>query len=394
MTIKKTGHHPDYLLFLGVLGLSLFGIIMISSASVVMSYLATGKSTYYLYHQLGSLGIGLVGFFIAYKINYNFWRKIAPIFILINIILLVAVFLPGIGFGYGGARRWIKIGVFTFQPTEAIKLSLIFYLAAWFEKKGEHLKSVLYGIIPFIIVIGLISGLIIAQPDLGTMFLVVSIAGTMFLVAGAELSHIFVLGGAGITTIIALIKAAPYRMARFTIFLNPGAESKGMGYHINQALLAIGSGGLLGLGFGQSRQKYNYLPEAATDSIFAIIAEELGLIRSLLLISVFVFIIYRGIKIAKNAPCIFSRLVALGITTWIAFQVAINLASMLSLVPMTGVTLPFVSYGGSSLILLLFATGILMNISKYTQEVGSAYSNRRRWNWRAYFPGLSRRFRT
>jgi len=388
-------HFPDYILIIIIFILALFGIIMISSASVVMSYLATGSSTYYLYHQIGSLAIGFFLFLIALRINYNFWKKVAPIFLFLNIILLIAVFLPVIGFEHGGGRRWIKIGTLTFQPSESIKLALIFYLAAWFEKKGKDIKDALSGTIPFVVLLSFVSLLIILQPDMGTMTTIGIISAVMFFAAGAQFSHIVLMGGAALAGIFVLIKTAPYRMARFMIFMNPGADPGGIGYHVNQALLAIGSGGLWGLGFGASRQKYNYLPEAATDSIFAIIAEELGLIRTILLIILFLYLAYRGLKIARNAPCTFSRLVALGITSWISFQALINIAAMTALLPLTGIPLPFISYGGSSLISNLLAVGILANISKYTQKDENATNIfHRRGDWRAYLSRRRRRQRS
>jgi cell division protein FtsW len=210
----------------------------------------------------------------------------------------------------------------------------------------------------------------------------------MYLVAGASMSHIWALAVAGVATVFALIKFEPYRMARFTIFLNPSADQSGAGYQINQALLAIGTGGLAGLGFGQSRQKFNYLPEAATDSIFAVTAEELGFFRSGLLVVAFLIIAYNGYKVAEKAPDRFSRLLAVGITTWICFQALLNIAAMLSLVPLTGVPLPFISMGLSSTIMLLLASGILINISRFTTgETRESRSNRRR-NWWAYLTGF------
>lgn len=389
--IKPRAHRPDYLLALSVFVLSLIGVVMISSASVVMSYAATKSSNYYFYHQFSSLILGIILLFVATRINYNFWRKAAPWLLFINILLLFLVFIPGIGHSAGGAQRWIKFANITLQPTEFIKLTLILYLASWLEKKGKEIKNVLYGTIPFLVIIIFIAFLIMLQPDLSTMAIIVATAAIMFFIAGANLWHISWIGGAGVLIIWTLIKTAPYRMARFTIFLNPSADPKGMGYQINQALLAIGSGGLWGLGFGRSRQKYNFLPGASTDSIFAIIAEELGLIRASVIIFLFLFLAFRGFKIAKDAPCTYSRLTAVGITSWLVFQAFFNLASMLSLVPLAGVPLPFLSYGGSSLIASLIGIGILMNISKYTKsEVIYEGSSSRGRNRRSYL-SFSRR---
>jgi cell division protein FtsW len=224
---------------------------------------------------------------------------------------------------------------------------------------------------------------------MGTTSVLAVTAGIMFFIAGASYFHIIGMGAAALAGVWFLIKTAPYRMARFMIFLNPSADAKGTGYHINQALLAVGSGGLFGLGFGRSRQKFNYLPEASTDSIFAVIAEELGMIRASLLIILFILFAIRGYRIANNAPDTFSRLVAIGITTWIVSQAFINIMAILSMIPLTGVPLPFISLGGSSLMTLMFACGILLNISKHAKE-GERNANRRigRGNWWSYLTGL------
>jgi cell division protein FtsW len=280
--------------------------------------------------------------------------------------MLIAVFLPGIGRSMGGASRWIEIGSMSFQPSEIAKLTFTIYLAAWLTKKGEGIKDFQTGFIPFVLILGIIGFLIIKEPDMGTMSIITAIAAVMFFVAGASWQHI-VLGATSIIAfLIVLIKAAPYRMQRLMVFLNPSQGNLDVAYHINQAILAIGTGGLWGLGFGKSMQKYFYLPEAHTDSIFAIITEELGFIRALLVIIVFMLIAWRGYRIAKEAPDSFSRLLATGITTWIIFQAIANLAAITGAMPLTGVPLPFVSYGGTSLIILLASVGILLNISKQT----------------------------
>lgn len=356
----------DYIFLLCVLAISLFGLAMIASASMVVSIENYANNYHYLIRQLIAFGIGLVILFATSQIDYRFWRKNAIWFLAIALILLLLVLIPGIGHRIGGARRWIGIGSFTFQPTEFIKLSLIIYLAAWLEKRSENIKTFFSGFLPFAVLLGLIILLIMSQPDLGTTLVIVGVASTMFFVAGASLLHIlFGMGILGVVVFI-LIKAAPYRMQRFLVFLNPSVDTQGSSYHLNQALLAIGSGGLWGLGFGQSRQKYLYLPMPHTDSIFAVIAEELGFIRTSFFLFVFLFLIFRGYQIARGAPDNFARFLAVGITSWILIQAVVNIGSMLNLIPMTGVPLPFVSYGGSSLVMLLAACGIMLNISKST----------------------------
>lgn len=359
---------PNYIFALVVFLLTFFGLVMIASSSMVMSLEKYGNSYSYVVRQIGSLIIGLILMYIAAKIDYRFWKKNATWLFLITILLLILVFVPGLGVKINGASRWIGIGSKMFQPAEIVKITFIIYLAAWLDKKGENIKHLVSGFLPFAILVGLVGFLMIKQPDLGTMSVILLTSAIMYFASGAKLSHLG-LGAGGIVILLGiLIKAAPYRMQRLLVFLNPTADSQGTAYHINQALIAIGTGGLWGLGFGQSKQKYLYLPMAHTDSIFAIIAEELGFVRTSLILVVFIFLGIQGFKIAKNAPDTFSRLLAVGITSWILIQVFVNIASMLALVPMTGVPLPFISYGGSSLMFLLAAVGIMLNISKNSQR--------------------------
>lgn len=358
---------PDYLLALTVFLLCLFGMVMISSASIVLSGERFGHNFYYVTHQLISLAVGLVGLLVAYFIDYRFWRKISLILFLISLILLLAVFFPIIGKSFGGAHRWIGFGGFLFQPSELIKLTFIIYLASWLEARGEQIKEFRAGFIPFVFLTLVLGFLIMSQPDLGTFAVIVGTAVVTFFIAGAKPLHLLAgVAGAAVLFVI-LIKAAPYRLQRFFVFLNPKAETLGAAYHINQSLIAIGSGGLWGLGFGQSKQKYLYLPQAHTDSIFAIIAEELGFLRSSLVLLAYVFLGFRGLRIARQAPDNFARLLATGITSWIILQAFINIAAMLNLLPLTGIPLPFISFGGSSLVINLFAIGILLNISRFSQ---------------------------
>lgn len=377
---SRRGLKPDYTLALLLYLLILIGIVIVFSASVVMSYQISGSPNFYFVRQLASVGIGSVIFLLVSRIHYSYWKKVAPIFFLINIILLILVFVPGIGFGHGGANRWIRVGSFIFQPTETLKLTTTLFLAYFFDKLGKDIKSLSAGFVPFLFILGLIAILVMKQPDMGTFMVTASIAVGMFFVAGGSLLHVGSLFTLGASGLFLLIKAEPYRMARFMVFLNPSADTQGSGYQINQALLAIGTGGLLGLGFGQSRQKYQYLPEAATDSIFAIMSEELGFIKVAIIIILFTLLIIKGYSLALRAPDIFGKLVVTGVVTWVAAQTFLNIAAMLSLVPLTGIPLPFISYGGSSIIFLLFAFGIVMNISKFQNggNLNESTSSRRR----------------
>lgn len=355
---------PNYFLSLLVFLMVVFGLIMIYSASVVVSYQNFGYNYYYLNKQAASLLVGIVAWFIFAKIDYRVWQKYSFWALLVTLVLLVAVFIPNIGLNLGGAHRWITLGPIFFQPSEVVKLTFIIYLSAWLAKKGEGVKDFQSGFIPFIMIVGLIVFLIMKEPDMGTMSVIAGTSMVMFFVAGATNTHLgFGFLSAGFLFWL-LIKSSPYRFQRLMVFLNPKSEALGAAYHINQALLAIGSGGLLGLGFGQSKQKYLYLPQSHTDSIFAIIVEELGFLRASLVIIAFIILGYIGYKIAKTAPDSFSKFLATGITTWFVLQAFLNISAMLGVVPLTGVPLPFISYGGSALVVSLAAVGILMNISK------------------------------
>lgn len=375
---EDKGHNPDYLLIIIVFGLVVFGLVMLSSASSVVGWDRFEDNYYFLKHQLfrGAIPGIILLFFIA-KVDYRKWKKFATGALIATLLLLIIVLIPSLSFEYGGARRWVAIGPLTLQPTEIAKLTFLLYLATWLEKKEKGVKDWKYGFLPFVTVLGVIGFLIMMQPDLGTLSIILISSIMVYFVAGAKLSHLAVMGAGGVVLLFLLIKAAPYRMARFTVFLNPELDPQGIGYQINQALLAIGSGGLFGRGLGKSIQKYNYLPEVTGDSIFAVVAEELGFVRVLLLIGLYLAFAYVGFRIAKKAPDMYGKLVATGITAWLSFQGFVNMAAMVSLIPLTGIPLPFVSYGGSALMFSLIAVGILINISKHTVEPKTAGVSRK-----------------
>jgi cell division protein FtsW len=254
------------------------------------------------------------------------------------------------------------------QPSEIVKLTFLLYLAAWLEKRKEKVKDFAYGFLQFLVYLGIVAILIILQPDIGTVSIIIFTSIAVFYVAGARFSHIALVLTGTATGLFALIKIAPYRVERLTAFLNPSVDPQGVGYHINQALLAVGSGGWLGLGLGQSKQKFQYLPEVAGDSIFAIMAEELGFIIIVIFIVLFFMIFWRMIKIASKTEDFFGHLVAVGIGVWILGQFFVNVGAMLRLVPLTGLPLPLVSYGGTAMMVMMAAVGIVVNISKQTQD--------------------------
>ncbi len=357
----KNGDH----IFLLILGfIILFGLAILASASTVLSYENYGNSYGYLKHQFFIILLGLFAFFVTSRIRLNFFKKYSLLFLIITVAFLFLLFLPGFGFETKGAARWLQIGSFTFQPSELLKLTFILYLAAWLETRKKNLSSFIEGLIPFLVICSLIAILLIAQPDVGTLGVILLIGAFIYFAAGGKISHLLFSGFIAFVSLAILIYSEQYRLKRFAVFLNPDLDPLGAGYQIKQALIAIGSGGIFGLGFGMSKQKYNYLPEPMGDSIFAVTAEELGFIGVIILIFLFLLLTWRGFKIAKNSKTVFGSLAAIGITSWIAIQAFVNMAAISGLMPLTGITLPFISYGGSSILVLLVACGILYNISK------------------------------
>ncbi|MDP3985693.1 MAG: putative lipid II flippase FtsW [bacterium] len=361
---------PD-ILFLGlVVGLVIFGLVALSSAAGPLGYTRFGDTLYFVKHQL-LFGVvpGLIALFVMMKVPYQFWKKIALPLLVISIGLLLMVFIPGLRAEFGTARSWVDLGFFSFQPSEIVKLTFLFYLAAWVETRGEQgVRDIKTGLLPFLILLGIIVGLLVLQPDTGSMAIIVLESLAVFFVAGSSLLHLVTMGGIGVGLLGLLIKLSPYRAARFMTFLHPELDPQGIGYHINQALLAIGSGGFFGLGLGHSRQKFQYLPEVQGDSIFAIVGEEMGFLFAVILVAVFVIFLWRGLRIVRSAPDYFGMFVGIGILSWIVFQAFVNIGSMVGIMPMTGVPLPFVSYGGTAMISALAGVGVLLNISLHRRN--------------------------
>lgn len=333
-----------------------FGLTMVYDASVLTAQRLFDDKYHFLKNQVMWVIIGLTAMIIASKLPLPWWKRNSRLFLLGTITLLVLVLIPGISDKTLGARRWLNIGGFSLQPSELAKITMVLYLGHVLES-GPNLKNFLK------ITCGIIA-LIVLQPDLGTSLVLAGTAFSMYWVSGARIKEIVYVAVAGILGTLALSIIQPYRMNRLLTFLKPEEDPLGTSYHVRQILLAIGSGGWFGLGFGQSRQKYAYLPEVATDSIFAIICEELGFIGASIVIACFVTLFLRGIKIAATTPDPYWRLVAVGLISWLIFQTFINLSAMTILVPLTGIPLPLISYGGSSLVVCLTTLGLLLNISK------------------------------
>lgn len=368
MMRRGSTNAPDYV-FLGLVGvLVLFGLIALSSASSVLSFERFKSSFYLLGHQL-LFGVlpGLILFTVALRTPYGLWRRFAPLLLGVTLLLLLLVVIPGIGQSFGGARSWFTIGRFSFQPSEFAKLALLIYLAAWFESRRERVAELHGGLIPFTVLLGAATFLIALQPDVGTMLILAASALVLFVIVGARWRHVGVILAGGAALLTLLIKVAPYRASRLAAFIHPELDPQGVGYHINQALLAIGSGGFLGVGFGNSRQKFRYLPEVTGDSIFAIIAEEMGFIVAAGLIVLIGALIWRMFRIAARAPDRFSQYLVVGIAAWFGLQSFVNIGSMLGVLPLTGLPLPFISYGGTALAVELLAVGIVGSISRHTK---------------------------
>lgn len=348
----------DKKLFFLVISLVILGIIAVADVSAPQSLNNYGNKFYLLKEQAISACIGIAAFFVISRIKYTFWEKLATPLFIVSLGLLGLVLLQRFGISVLGARRWISIGSINFQPSELIKFTICIYLA----KVASKNKTPFAYFIP----LALVAGLIMLQPDLGTTLVVLLIGFSQIFVADVNLWYLLGSAGVGIISTFLLIILSPYRRARLMTYLQSTIDPQGASYHIRQILLALGSGGIFGVGLGASRQKYLFLPEASTDSIFAVIAEELGLLGALAIIFLFVYFVIRGLKIAKNAPDKFSSVLATGLSVWIGGQAFLNIASMVSLVPLTGIPLPFISYGGSSLVMILSGCGILLNISKFT----------------------------
>lgn len=348
------------------LALFIIGFIILSSASMAIAYKEHGSIVYYTLRQIMLGGVmGLVALFFCQLIPYRHWKHLALPLIIISFILLSLIFIPSLSYGAGGARRWLKFGSISFQPSEILKLGFVIYLASWLDARRKEMSSISYGVMPFVLMISIIGVFLMMQPDFGTFGVILATAGIMYFLGGGNISQMGSMFAFGAVICYFLIQLAPYRLARILVFLNPTYDTKGMSYQINQALIAIGSGGFWGLGFGRSLQKYNYLPEPMTDSIFAIFAEEMGFIGVCAIVMLFLFFFFRALQIAKKAPDIFGRLLAAGLVVSIIMQAFINMAAISGLLPLTGIVLPFISYGGTSLVVTMGMAGIILNISKY-----------------------------
>ena len=356
--------------FMGVvLTLILTGVFMFVSAS--LGVLVKNTSTFYrvLFNQLVlGFGLGLIGMYLCLKINYKFWQKYAFFIFLGSIFIVAAVFIPSLGLSHGGAARWIKLGPISFQPVEILKLGFIIYFAAWLSWAKNRVQNFKFGILPLGIMLAVIAIILFKQPDIKSFILITVTGICMLFISGVRTKYILGMGIGAILVLGALVIFTPYLQERVKTFINPAQDSQGFSYQIQQSLIALGSGGILGRGFGQSIQKLSYLPEPQGDSIFAVIGEELGFVGSLAVILLYLLFALRGLQIANNSPDLFGRLLVSGIVILITMQSFMHIASATGVFPLTGVPLPFMSHGGTSLMIYLMATGIVFQVSKYAKK--------------------------
>jgi cell division protein FtsW len=352
----------DYIFLFSVLALAAIGAIMVFSASPTLA-LKLGDSFYFLKRHLFYLILGFTALYFSLRIDLRILKKWAGPILILSVLLLFLVYIPGVGKKISGASRWIDIFFISFQPSELIKFTMVLFLASLLARWGNRIHNFVKGLLPALLLIGLVLAPIIKQPDLGTAIAIAATSFVMLFVAGADHWHLAGVAGVGLAGVIGLSLSSPYRFRRILAYINPWDDPQGVGFHIIQSLLAVGSGGLFGLGLGASRQKFFYLPQQFTDFIFAILCEELGFLGGMGVVILFIVFAARGFKIAFAAQDKFNSLLATGLVSWLTMQALINIMVVLGLLPTTGIPLPFISYGGTSTIIALFSVGIILNIS-------------------------------
>lgn len=362
----------DMVLFVVVLGLLAVGLVMVYSASSVFAYARLSDSAYFFKRQAMWAGLGLAAMLVARSVHYSRLRAMAGPMLLVGIALLVAVLFPGIGRVAGGARRWVVAGPLSFQPVEITRIALLIYVAHFATRRGAAVHDLRRGLVPPLVLTGICALLVLGQPDMGSAVMMVTVTTLTLFLAGARIAHLALVALAALPAAVLAVVVEPYRLQRIMAFLDPWSDPQGRGFHVIQSLLAFGSGGLGGVGLGASSQKFFYLPERHTDFIFAIMGEELGLVGTAGLLLLFGLFAYRGFRIAHAVPDRFGALLAAGITTNITGQALLNMGVATGILPVTGVPLPLVSFGGSSLIATMVMVGILFNISQYARREAPA----------------------
>lgn len=371
---NKKKSRPDFKLLVILLALVIVGIIALTSASVVISQQKFENSAYYLFHQLiAGIIPGIILGFVAYKINLEIIKKLSLAIFSGSIILMALVFLPKIGIGAWGATRWLDFGLFSIQPSEFLKLAFILYLSTLLSKRLEKANSGAKPnwkliLLPFLAVVGLIGGLLLLQSDLSTLGIICIVALGIYFSAGTPIWHTLLLIAMGGASAFAFIIFEPYRFKRLMVFLNPEQDPMGIGFQIKQATIAVGSGGIFGLGLGALNQKLGFIPQSMSDAVFTVFAKETGFIGCLFLILILLAFAWLAFRLSKMCPDRFSQLFVVGYTCWICSQAFLNIGAMIGLLPLIGIPLPFLSYGGSHVLVELIGAGILLNISKFRER--------------------------
>jgi cell division protein FtsW len=392
-TLRRERHQPDYTILVAVVSLASIGILMVYSSSAMRGYLSSANDTFAIVGpQIQWALLGLLAMVAMMRVDYRYLRLVSVPFFVVAVALLVLVFVPQLNIVVGGSARWLRLGPLpAIHPAEIAKLALIIYLAHWMAKRGTRIRSLWGGTVPFLIIVLPVIALVFKEPDLGTTIVITLTAFTVFFVAGANLLHLGLMG-AGALTAVVMVGLRGYQMDRIRDWLDPWADALGGGFHTVQGLLALGAGGLTGTGLGDSRV---FVPNAFNDFIFAVVGQEFGFIGAGAVIVLFLVLAYAGVRTSLAAPDTFGALLAAGITGWLCLQAFINIGVVVTLIPITGITLPFISAGGSSLIISFAAVGILLSISRETVEKGTwnddATADRGRGHGRAHLPGARRR---
>lgn len=364
--MSRRRHAPDYGLLTTVLVLLILGLIFVYSSSYVLAEVEHGDANHFVKRQMVFATLGLIGLVVVMQFDYHYLRRLSPLLMLGALIGLGAVLVPGLGVESNGALRWIQIGPLPpIQPSEFAKLAVLIYMSAWLASRGDALQDFSLGVLPFVGMVGLIGALVMLEPDLGTTAMIAIITGTLFFIAGARLVHVVALVGSGTVMTVLLIITGGYRMDRILSFTDAESDPTGVGFQTLQLLVAFGSGGLWGHGLGVSRQKFFYVPGSHTDGVLAIIGEEIGFIGILMVLALFMVLFWRTWRIMRRAADTFGSLIAAGVLAWFAFQLIINVGGVTRLIPLTGIPLPFLSAGGSSLFVSLIAVGLLLSVSRY-----------------------------
>ncbi len=361
----------DHTILFVTLTLALVGLVMVFSASAIVAGNRFHDPEFFLKRQIAWLGFGLLLMHVTSRIDYQLWRKLSVPILICMVLLLVMVLVPGLGVAAKGARRWLRMGPISIQPAEMVKLVAVIYLASYLAKKNDKITLFRQGLLPPLVVIGVLSGLVLLEPDLGTVVVIGLVAVSLLFLGGAKIMHLLGLGLCAIPVVLVLVLGSSYRRQRLMTFLAPWKDASDAGFQITQSFLAFGSGGPFGVGLGEGKQKLFFLPEAHTDFVLALVGEELGLAGTATVIVLFAIFVWRGFLISARARVPFGKFLGLGITLLVGLQALVNAAVVTGLVPTKGLTLPFVSYGGSSLVVSFVGVGMLLSISRDRHAGGS-----------------------